>query len=997
MVWIYWWTKLSIIIMPTGNALAVLRSIRPMGLQNVSFFTDIIGVTTGLNVDYNLNNPDTIYLVCDDNGIYYLNTNKSNKNILKVLQSPAIVSNAVGGNDLPTSFVKDYNNNIYIVERTTSNIKKIDAFGVETRAFAGSIVGNVSYINGDQGGFYWPQKIAVDSNNNLYVTDQANHAIRKIVYDKSKSNYPTVTTLAGPNPTGTGDGTTNNLYGHVDGNGSVARFSGPIGITVDLDDNIYVADSSNHIIRKITTNGAVTTIAGLGNTRAYADGVDSAARFANPTGICCDFDGNIYVTDNSNRRVRKITKVSLTTPSGAWTKLGQDINGEIFRYTGGSSTSMNSAGDRIVIGAFGQISPVIAGYVIVYSWDGSNWIRLGSIIKGENDTDNFGSSVSMNALGDRIVVGAPNNNVKGTATGSVRVYSWNGTSWIQLGSDIDGEAAGDTFGNSVSMNDLGDKIVVGAARNGGNGTNSGSVRVYSWNGTNWIQLGIDIDGENGGDLFGYSVSMNSTGDRIAVGAPHHSPTGTYQAGSVSVYSWNGSNWIKLGTNINGVANYDSLGNAVSMNGDGNKIIIGIPSTDFANANSGTVRVYSWNGSNWIQLGQDINGTGIAENLGAKGIAINNSGNIITIGSSNSNNGAGTNSGTVRVYSWNGTNWIQSGQNLGGTASGDLFGSSVSINSIGDKIIAGFPSGSVKVFGNNVAYNKYAVTTLAGKGTTNVDNEGDYFDAVFTNLGDISMMHDGNLLVVDNAEWMSGVNKITARRIKKIKNTTGYKTNFNITISTNRANIVLEDLLYRRGWDGKSPVTCTLTISSGVTVYGYTPDPSLKIGTKLNSSTINIINNGNIIGKGGDGGTFTGAYYLGAGNGEAGIYTRANINLINNGLIAGGGGGGAAGSNQNPDGGGGGGGGGYGTGGYTSTASNGTRGGNGSLLIGGAAGTGAAAGGNIANNGGDRSYTQGVGNTLTVNRGGLAGSAIDGRSYITLDPTSTGSLSGDTVN
>ena len=143
--------------------------------------------------------------------------------------------------------------------------------------------------------------------------------------------------------------------------------------------------------------------------------------------------------------------------------------------------------------------------------------QLGADIDGEAADDQSGSSVSMNAAGNRLAIGAQGNDGNGTGAGHVKIYDWNGTAWIQLGADIDGEAAGDLSGCSVSMNAAGDRVAIGAQYNGGY---TGHVRIYDWNGTAWVQLGADIDGEAAGDVSGRggTVSMNATGDKLAIGA-----------------------------------------------------------------------------------------------------------------------------------------------------------------------------------------------------------------------------------------------------------------------------------------------------------------------------------------------------------------------------------------------------------------------------------------------------------------------------------------------
>ncbi|MDP6145589.1 MAG: hypothetical protein QF596_07460, partial [Acidimicrobiales bacterium] len=100
----------------------------------------------------------------------------------------------------------------------------------------------------------------------------------------------------------------------------------------------------------------------------------------------------------------------------------------------------------------------------------------------------------------------------------MRIYSWNGTAWTQLGADIDGEAADDRSGWSVAMSSDGSRVAIGSYINDGDGNNSGHVRIYCWNGPAWPQLGADIDGEAVSDRSGFSVAMSSDGSRVAIGA-----------------------------------------------------------------------------------------------------------------------------------------------------------------------------------------------------------------------------------------------------------------------------------------------------------------------------------------------------------------------------------------------------------------------------------------------------------------------------------------------
>jgi streptogramin lyase len=140
--------------------------------------------------------------------------------------------------------------------------------------------------------------VATDNLGNLYVADSGNNTIRKITPDG------TVTTLAGDSDPFS--------RGGVDGTGSAARFDSPDGLTVDSAGNVYVADSSS-TIRKITPAGVVTTLAGLAYATGSADGTGSAARFFLPRDVVVDADGNLFVTDSGNFTIRKITPAGVVT------------------------------------------------------------------------------------------------------------------------------------------------------------------------------------------------------------------------------------------------------------------------------------------------------------------------------------------------------------------------------------------------------------------------------------------------------------------------------------------------------------------------------------------------------------------------------------------------------------------------------------------------------------------------------------------------------------
>lgn len=187
----------------------------------------------------------------------------------------------------PTGIAIDSENNIYVADQNNHKIRKITPNGVVS-TFAGSTSGFTDGT-GSEAQFNRPTELTIDSQDNIYITDKNNHSIRKI------TSNGVVTTLAG-----------NGTAGTVDDTGVIAQFNNPIGLTIDPQNNIYIADSENNRIRKITPNGVVTTLAG--NTQGFLDGNDTTAQFKYPTGLTIDSQGNIYVADRDNHKIRKITQ-----------------------------------------------------------------------------------------------------------------------------------------------------------------------------------------------------------------------------------------------------------------------------------------------------------------------------------------------------------------------------------------------------------------------------------------------------------------------------------------------------------------------------------------------------------------------------------------------------------------------------------------------------------------------------------------------------------------
>ncbi len=224
---------------------------------------------------------------------------------------------------------------------------------------------------------------------------------------------------------------------------------------------------------------------------------------------------------------------------------------------------------------------------------------MGTDINGEASGDRSGWSVSITDDGLTVAIGAiQNDNVNGSNSGHVRVYTWNSStsSWVQKGDDINGEVSNEYSGNSVSLSSDGNTVAIGAYFNDNvNGSDSGHVRVYIWNSStsSWVQRGADIDGEALNDRSGYSVSLSSDGLTVAIGATQNDNVNGSDSGHVRVYTWNSStsSWVQRGADIDGEALSDQSGYSVSLSSAGNTVAIGAIQNDGNGSNSGHVRVY----------------------------------------------------------------------------------------------------------------------------------------------------------------------------------------------------------------------------------------------------------------------------------------------------------------------------------------------------------------------------------------------------------------------
>jgi streptogramin lyase len=260
--------------------------------------------------------------------------------VVTTLAGQAVTSGSTNGTgsaarfNYPSGAAVDGNGNVYISDLANDVVRKISPAGVVTTLAGKAGVAGTNNGTGTAARFNGPGGVAVDTNGNVYVAEYLNHAIRRI------TPAGVVSTLAGR----LGTSGTNN------GTGTAARFNTPYGVAVDASGNVYVGDTWNHAIRKITPAGVVTTLAGLVGTSGTNDGVGVAARFSYPEHVAVDGNSYVYVADDGNSCIRKVAPDgTVTTLAGlSGTSGSDDGTNSTARFSYPFGIAVDSAGNLYV-------------------------------------------------------------------------------------------------------------------------------------------------------------------------------------------------------------------------------------------------------------------------------------------------------------------------------------------------------------------------------------------------------------------------------------------------------------------------------------------------------------------------------------------------------------------------------------------------------------------------------------------------------------------------
>jgi hypothetical protein len=312
-----------------------------------------------------------------------------------------------------------------------------------------------------------------------------------------------------------------------------------------------------------------------------------------------------------------------TYSNGSWddgVRIGAPTQSGTSDQEFGYSVDMNSNGTKVVVGSrYGDEGANDAGAAYVYSYINGTWTldTVSGVVTGRIQAsdraanDEFGTSVSMNGDGTRIIVGAVGEDTPVSNAGKAYIYTYSSGSWgsEKIIQASDASSGGDaTFGISVGMNSDGTKVVVGAPTHDTGGTNIGAAYVFTYNsGTDaWSQQEkIQASDKSTPDQFGYCVSMSGDGTKIIVTSPYDAFGSLTSAGAAYIYTYNNGSWYDSGNNEQKITASDravstNYGWSAAINYDGTKVIVGAKYEDTGGVNHGAAYIHHYNGSSWSQ-------------------------------------------------------------------------------------------------------------------------------------------------------------------------------------------------------------------------------------------------------------------------------------------------------------------------------------------------------------------------------------------------------------
>ncbi|WP_440683065.1 DUF4347 domain-containing protein, partial [Cysteiniphilum halobium] len=372
----------------------------------------------------------------------------------------------------------------------------------------------------------------------------------------------------------------------------------------------------------------------------------------NPTGAGdIDGDSNLeYSLDIESMSILKFENYTTLLDINDNEKIVYASDGAAADYFG-ESALISSDGNTAVISARNEDGPTDSGSIYIFKKIGTEWLQVQKIKASDAGiSDHFGTGLAISEDGNIIVVGSPlhNDSASVTDTGAVYIYSYddNDSEWKQLQKiTADDKVAGDRFGFDVDISDDESMIAVTAT---GVGNDTGAVYFYEKNGSTWDKI-VKIDNPSAIDSshFGSSVSLSSDGTRAVVSSMYEdTPT---DSGRAYVFNYNGSSWSQMAQlEASDKEASDVFSSSVSISGDGTKIAVGSYLEDGVAGDSGSVYIYTYNGSNWNQIQKITASDGAASDLFGTTVTLSYDGKKLLVGSPGDD--SPVDSGSVYLYS-----------------------------------------------------------------------------------------------------------------------------------------------------------------------------------------------------------------------------------------------------------------------------------------------------------------------------------------------------------
>jgi hypothetical protein len=365
----------------------------------------------------------------------------------------------------------------------------------------------------------------------------------------------------------------------------------------------------------------------------------------------------------------------------------------------GTRVSINRSGNIAILGApLATVNGLNgAGYAYIFTGSGINWARAAKITGNDITTnDNFGNSVAFNSFGNVGIVGAYGADINGLGNvGAAYIFTGSGANWIQT-AKITGSsgAVGDRFGYSVSLNSSGNVAIVGAYQKTINAvTNVGAAYIFTGSKNNWVETArLTGNGAFINDSFSSAVSLNDLGNVAVIGAYQENSNAQTDAGAAYIFTGSGSNWVRTARITgNDTAAYDKFGNSVSINSAGDIVVIGALNEDsYGLTDNGAAYIFTGSASNWVQTKKISYGTGQLNETFGNSVSINSLGDIVAIGAFGATIKDSAYAGAAYIFSGTGSNWsqlVKISAPLDASAL-DYFATSVAINGSGDIVLVG---------------------------------------------------------------------------------------------------------------------------------------------------------------------------------------------------------------------------------------------------------------------------------------------------------------------